>query len=283
MKTAASLFAAAVAFAVLTTSAAAKELKSAKVCGPSDCVIVTDRENVSLPVGGEGPGSPPPASYTVEFAVAVGGEPTWTVYYVPSAAKSRPVYEPHGKAGPSLHAWSTLTPAATALFREITRGLQPFPKPDLSSVAIDSRTVVDGADSYLRLFELPRTSGAGGALEYSESIDLRSTQPTPWTDSPSDLSFSPSAGLLARGGQVVRIPNQLLADIRAGRPLAPDDEGAPLAADDDGTPFAWPTLVATLTTALAVAVAIAFLLRRVRRPAPPGLRDSDRGVNPLRR
>jgi hypothetical protein len=263
-KAVASLFAGAFAFAVLTTSAAAKEIKSAKVCGPSDCVTVTDREEVMLLLGGEETGPPPASSfYTVEFAVDVGSEPTWTVYYVPSAARTRPAYEPQGEAGPSLHVWSTLTPASAALFRKVTRRLEPFPKPEVSSVAIGSKTIADGADSYLRLFELPAGGSAGGQLAYSQGIDLRSTQPAPWTDSPSDLSFSPSAGVLARGGQVVRIPKELLADIRAGRPLA---------VEEDGAPFAWPTLAAALTTALAAAVALAFLLRRVRARSPH-LRD----------
>jgi hypothetical protein len=260
MKTAVSLFAAALAFAGLATSAAAKEkIKSAKVCGASDCVTVTDRENVNVLVGSETVGAPPPAStfYTVELAMGAEGEIRSTFYYIPSAAMARPASK-SGQAGPSLRRWATVTPDAAALFREFVRGLEPFPKPHLSSVQIGSNTVVDGADSYLRLFELPSTSSAGALLAYSESIDLRSTQPTPWTDSSSDLSFSPSAGLLARGGQAVRIPEELLADLRAGRPLA---------ADDDGAPFAWPTLVATLAAALAAVVAIAYLLRRARIPA----------------
>jgi hypothetical protein len=259
VKTAVSLVAAAVAFAVLTTSAAAKEIKSAKVCGPSDCVTVTDREEVTLLLGGEETG-PPPASvfYTVEFAVDVEGEPAWTVYYVPSAARTRPAYEPEGEAGPSLHVWSALTPAAAGLFRKMTEGLDPFPRPDVSSVTVGSNTVAAGADSYLRLFELPAESWDGGVLAYSQGIDLRSAQPTPWTDMPSDLSYSPSAGLLARGGQLVRIPRELLADMGAGRPLA---------ADDDGAPFPWRTLATALAAAFAGTVALALLLRHSRRPA----------------
>ena len=268
MKAAASVFAAAVAFAVLTASAAAKEIKSATVCGPADCVTVTDREEVMLLLGGEETGPPPASSfYAVEFAVDVESEPTWTVYYVPSAASTRPAYEPHGQAGPSLHVWSALTPAAAALFGEVTRGLEPFPKPDVSSVVVGSKTVAGDADSYLGLFELPPASGEGGVLAYSQGIDLRSAQPTPWTDTPSDLSFSPSAGLLARGGQLVRIPDELLADLSAGRPLGVEDDGAALP---------WTTLAATLATAFTAAVALAFLVRRVCTPAPPASATSTR-------
>jgi hypothetical protein len=261
VKAAASLLAATIAFALLTTSAAAKEIKSATVCGPADCVTVTEREEVALLLGGEETGPPPPSSfYTVEFAVDVESEPTWTVYYVPSATRTRPAYDPHGTAGPSLHVWSALTPAASELFREVTRGLEPFPTPDISSVVVGTRTVTAGSDSYLGLFELPPTSSEGGVLAYSHRIDLRSAQPTPWTDIPSDLSFSPSAGLLARGGQLVRIPKELLADMGAGRPLG---------VEDDGASFAWPTFAAASAIALAAAVALAFLIRRTRRPAPP--------------
>jgi hypothetical protein len=269
MRTLASLFAASLVFAALAASAAAEEVKSAKVCGASDCVTVTEREKAMLLVGGDGrPGSPPPASafYTVEATVTTdesGGTGTWSFYYVPSEATTRPAYDPRGDTGPSTHAWWAVSSQAAALFGAVTKGLEPFPAPDVSEVVIGSKTVVEGADSYLRLFELPRTTGAlPGALpvEYSESIDLRSTPPTPWTDLPSDLSFSPSAGLMERGGQVVRIPEEMLADIRAGQPLG--------AADDGGAPFPWTALAAALAAALAGAVAIAFLLRRVRIPFP---------------
>jgi hypothetical protein len=261
VKAPAAFVASALAFGVLTTSAAAKEIKSAKVCGPSECVSLTDREEAALLLGGEETGPPAASSfYTVEFTVDVESEPTWTVYYVPSAARTRPAYEPDGEAGPSLHVWSALTPGAAALFREVTRGLEPFPKPELSSVVVGSKTVTGGADSYLRLFELPPESGDGGVLAYSQGIDLRSAQPTPWTDKPSDLSYSPSAGLLARGGQLVRIPKELLADMGAGRPLAEDD---------NGEPFAWQTLAAVLAAAVGATVAFALLLRHVRRPPPP--------------
>lgn len=262
VKTAASFFAAALAFALLATSAAAKErIKSARVCGAFECVTVTDRKKANLLVSFDASGSPPPASpfYTVELAMGAGGGIRSTFYYVPSAGMARPANEP-SQAGPSLRLWSTVAPEAAALFREVARALEPFPKPRLSSVQVGSKTMIDGADSYLRLFELPDTSGTGGLpLAYSEWVDLRAAQPTPWTDSASDLSFSPSGGLLARGGQAVRIPEELLADMVAGRPL----EGG-----DDGAFSAWRTLVATLGAALAAAVTLAFVLRRVRMPRP---------------
>lgn len=274
MKAPASLFAAALAFVLLATSAAAKErIKSAKVCGASGCVTVTDREKANSLVGSDTLVSPPPPStpstappppssfYTVELAMGADGNIRSTFYYVPSAAMARPADRP-GQAGPSLRLWSTVRPEAAALFREVTKGLEPFPKPHLSSVRIGSTTIVDGADSYLRLFELPSASGLGELLAYSESIDLRSTQPTPWTDSSSDLSFSPSAGLLARGGQAVRIPEELLADLRGGRPLGGGEEVGPAA---------WPTFVAMLASVLAAAGAIAYLLRR-RIPVPHAFR-----------
>jgi hypothetical protein len=259
MKTAASLVAAALAFAVVAGSAAAKEIKSAKVCGASECVTVTDREKANSLLASDAPGSPPPAAgfYTVEVTVDAEGEvATWTFYYVPSARMARAAYEPGGEAGPSVHAWGNVSPEAAAIFREIVRGLEPFPKPHLSSAVIGSKTVVGGADSYLRLFELPHTTAGGLPVAYSEWIDLRSTHPTPWTDTSRDLSFSPSTGLLERGGQVVQVPDELLADMRAGRPLTVGDDAA----------LAWRRLVATLAIALAAAVAIAFLFRRLGAP-----------------
>ena len=266
MRTLASLFAAALALAALATPAAAKEVKSAKVCGPSDCVTVENRWKATLLVSGEGgPGSPPPASpfYTVEVRIEVPEEeeavPAWTFYYVPSAEMTRPAYDPRGDTGPSTHSWWTADSRAVALLDRITKGLEPFPKPDLSAVVTRSKTITQGADSYLALYELPNTRGGrSGSLpvEYSEWINLRSAQPSPWTDLPQDLSFSPSAGLMERGGQVVRIPEELLADIQAGRPLAAEPAG--------GASFPWTTLAATLAAALAALVAIALLLRRVR-------------------
>ncbi|HEV3408331.1 MAG TPA: hypothetical protein VG079_06555 [Gaiellaceae bacterium] len=270
MRPLASLFAATLAFAAFATSAAAKEVKSAKVCGPSDCVMVKERWKATLLVSGEGgPGSPPPASpfYTVEVRVEVPEEeeavPAWTFYYVPSAEMTRPAYDPRGDTGPSAHSWWTMDRRGVALLARVTKGLEPFPKPDISSVVIGSKRVVERADSYLALYELPNTRGGrSGSLpvEYSEWINLRSTEPSPWTDLPRDLSFSPSAGLMERGGQVVRIPEELLADIQAGRPLAAEPTG--------GASSPWTTLAATLAAALAALVAIALLLRRVRIPFP---------------
>jgi hypothetical protein len=259
MKTAASLLTAALTFAALAAPAGAKEkIKSAKICGASTCVTVTDREKASVLDGFDAPGRPPPASsfYTVEVTMGAARQIRSMFYYVPSAAMARPAERP-GQAGPSLRLWSTVRPEAAALLREVTKGLAPFPRPQLSSVRIGSKTVVDGADSYLRLFELPSASGPGDVLAYSEPIDLRSAQPTPWTDTSADLSFSPSAGLLARGGQAVRIPEGVLTDLRAGRPLAADDV----------KPAGWPTAVAIAASVVASGGAVAYLLRR-RLPGP---------------
>jgi hypothetical protein len=269
MRLLASLFAAALAFAALAASAAAKEVKSAKVCGPSDCVAVTDREQATLLVGGDGgPGSPPRASsfYTVEVTVTIdeeGGTGTWSFYYVPSSGMTRPAYDPRGDMGPSTHAWWAVDGKTAALFANVTEGLEPFPRPDVSSVVIGSKEVVAGADSYLRLYELPPARGGlpgGLPVSYSEWVNLRSSTPTPWTDLPRDLSFSPSAGLMERGGQVVRLPEELLADLRAGRPLAGDAS--------DGASFPWRTLVLALALALVLAAAVALVLRRVGLPLP---------------
>jgi hypothetical protein len=65
---------------------------------------------------------------------------------------------------------------------------------------------------------------------------------------------------MERGGQVIRIPDEFLADIQGGRPLAAEPTG--------GASFPWTTLAATLAAALAAAVAIALLSRRVRIPFP---------------
>jgi hypothetical protein len=260
-------FAAALAFAVFAGSAAGKEVESAKVCGPSDCTILKDREKAALLAEAEAPGSPPPAAsfYTVELKIdAEGQTSTFTLYYVPSTRMARPAREQRGDAGPSVPAWSKVTPAAARVLRDAARRLEPFPKPRLASVRIGAKTVVDGADSYLRLFELPRTSGAlpgGLPVAYSQWIDLRSQEPSPWTDGSRDLSFSPSAGLLERGGQVVRIPEKLLSDLRAGRALSARDGGG----------FPWPTLAGALAATLAGAFVIALLLRRLRTPARAGV------------
>ena len=264
MKALASLLAASFLFAALATSAVAKEIKSAKVCGPSDCVTVTDRDQAMVLANSSHPGSPPPAAsfYTVEVEVTVEAERavTWTFYYVPSAEMARPANDPAADAGPSVLAWSTVPVATSALFRDVTKEIEPFPKPELSSVKVGSKTVVQGANSYLRIFELPPTRVSGSMpTEYSASIDLRSKEPTPWTDMPSDLSFSPTAGMLERGGQVVRLPEELLADLQAGRPLAVEEES---------TAFPWRTLAAALAAALAGALAIAVLMRRLRIPFP---------------
>jgi hypothetical protein len=221
MKIAAFLFAASLTFFGPAAAQAKERITSAKVCGSTGCLTVNDARKAST-LDGDGRVVPPPPAagfYTVELAQGAGGRIRSTFYYVPSAATTLHAFK-SGQSGPSVRRWKAIAPRAVALLREVTRGLKPFPRPRLSSVRIGAKTVVAEADSYLRLFELPSTSAAGGSLAYSESIDLRSARPTPWTDADRDLSFSPSGGLLARGGQAVRIPEALLSDLRAGRALA---------------------------------------------------------------
>ncbi|HXF97159.1 MAG TPA: hypothetical protein VNJ46_00935, partial [Gaiellaceae bacterium] len=220
----ATALAASAVVALPSTAAAKGRVESVRVCGPRACVTVASDRRAALlllvrPAGVASTPRPSPF-YRVEVASEARGEAREAFFYVPAAAALRPAAGP-GLAGPSLRQWLAVTPEAAARYRALVRGLAPFPAPRLAAVRVGGRTVVEGAGTYLRLFDLPSAGAGSRRLAFPLPIDLRAERPSPWTGGPEDLSFSARTGYLARGGEVVRVPEGLLDDLRAGRALAP--------------------------------------------------------------
>jgi hypothetical protein len=109
---------------VLAGEAAAKKVVSAKVCGASDCRTVKDREALLALQEGGGPTDPPDAGafYRAELTVLGDGERfTFPIAIVPDAGLIRGGTEADG------YVWMPVSRGAVQEFREMTRGLAPFP------------------------------------------------------------------------------------------------------------------------------------------------------------
>jgi len=246
---------------VLAAPAAAKELTQAQLCGPAACETVTDRDTLrALPMGGENVGTPPPASrfYVMRLTVREGDSGpthTWQVYYVPSADMLA-VRDEYGTID-----WLPIYGDAIPLMKRLTRGLEPFPRPQLSRVTIGGEQVSGDASTYLRLF----TVQSAGTARYGEGdyalVDLVSRSPSPWTDGSSEFAFSPSTKTLERGADLIRLPDGLADDVAAARALDPGG---------DRTLLPW-LLLAALVAGIVLLAAAARLLRARRAteiPAP---------------
>lgn len=218
--------AAAAALAASAGPAAAKEMVKATFCGASGCASVTDRHTLGqLPAGGETKSAPaaPAPFYTVRFTSRHEGQrTTWLVYYVPSAN----VLAAPGEFGQMdwLPIWDK---PSKSLMRRMTAGLAPFPMPRVTSVAIGSKTIRDGASSYLRLYDVATSGPAVPGSPDWVPIALRSGRPSPWTDPHATLAYSPGRKVLQRGIEYVRLPDSLAGDVASARPLGPSGGGFP--------------------------------------------------------
>jgi hypothetical protein len=216
MKRVAVLAALAVAALGLTAGAAGKELVSLEICGSSGCKKVADR--VVLQNGvieGQEFAHPPAASgfYTVKGTVDAGDRTiTWEMYYVPTGYMRGTT--PGGEAS-----WLKLNAAAAAFFRSVSEGVEPFARPVVTYARVGKRVARDPA-SYLRLYQV-RSIGRRTPGKYDWiPVELRSPQPSPWTDGRNDLEYSPSKRLLLRDGELVLLSKPLAKRVKRGLSLA---------------------------------------------------------------
>lgn len=108
----------------------------------------------------------------------------------------------------------------TALMRDLTGDLKPFPRPRVTSVVVGGRRIdARAARTYLRLFEQRRESRLAEPPYDWIRIDLRSAVGSPWTDGEPDLMYSPRENLLENGWMRVDVASELADDIEARRPL----------------------------------------------------------------
>jgi hypothetical protein len=205
---------------VVAAPAAAKELTKAEVCGPAGCIAVTDRATLrNFPDGGEELATHPPVQsfhelrFTVRDDVA---EHTSTAYYVDGVG----MIAWTNQGGMLL--WSHVTGASATLMKELARGVKPFTAPTITAVTVGGRRVSGDPSSYLSLFEQRGRRLVETIPHDWVPIDFRAAAPSPWTDAPFELMYSPSTNAIERGIHQIVVPGNLAADIEAGRPLAPD-------------------------------------------------------------
>jgi hypothetical protein len=234
--------------------AMAKEVTNIAVCGPGGC---KDYGNPSQTGGGsmfpsdggqitQTPG--PAAFYELKYTVDAEGESgTWSQWYVPSVGMVASRDEREGIY------WNRFDNAALAAF---AKQIKPFPKPEITAVTIGDRKITDDPASFLRLFTVqtadPNAYPQG--LADWEQVTFVSDQKSPWTMAQSNIHFSPANGMLQRGIEVLKLPDEMAADLRSGRALASGDSSA----------FPWRNVLIALFAALTLLIAASFIrpLRR---------------------
>ena len=121
-----------VALSLMTAVAAAKEVKSATVCGPADCVSVDDNQRSEALIFGGSPSDPPPqaeAWYRVRFVIGGGGgHEAFTIDVLP---KSGYIRSPDQFTGSE---WSDMSAQQQAAYRRLTADIDPFPAERLTGV-----------------------------------------------------------------------------------------------------------------------------------------------------
>jgi hypothetical protein len=115
-------------------TAAAKEPVAAKICGPSDCTTVKDKDTLmNVFMNGGGPTDPPKRGaewYSVRIAIDTGQEHPdhFELAIVPSTGLMR---SPDGEG---RYAWFKAPPDVARGYRRLTAGIEPFPAGKLDGV-----------------------------------------------------------------------------------------------------------------------------------------------------
>jgi hypothetical protein len=251
------LLAVAAALALLPASAFAKGVGQVQVCGASGCSEPSGQTDGGAFFGGT-PGAQPPAlsdyyrlTFTIEAgpgATFVNGRKTAThsIYYVPSAGVTRQT------ADYGIGEWLALSPQSRQTLDRLAAGLKPFPKPTLTGALVGSRRVRNPG-SYEQLYSIESAGLAVPGKSDWLTITLRSKRPSPWTDGFAVLQYSPSAKVLQRDGEFVRLPDALGPKLAAGHSLAPRRNG-----------FPWFVLIAAGLGIGALAVVVIIAAWRVR-------------------
>lgn len=254
-----SVLSAVAALLLLPAAAFAKEVSQIEVCGVSGCKTVTDHAALARFGGGGGtPGAPPPVPgeyYRLTVTVAAGPgasfaggrhSATWSAYYVPGAQVMRPTQEN------SIGEWQALSSRGARALDQAAAGTQPFPTPRLTMALIGSKRARN-PQSYAKLYDVQSIGPAVPGKSDWLTISLRSKQPSPWTDGLSTLQYSPSAKVLQRDAEFIRVPDEMAARIAVGQSLAPPGSGG----------FPWLITCLAGVTLIALA-ALALAARRLR-------------------
>jgi hypothetical protein len=113
------------------SDAVAKEVTSAKVCGPAQCRETRDRADLTLFENGGGPTDPPAGKspwYSVRMTMKIEGasDEHFTQVFVPRAGLLR------GGDATEGYVWMALAPTYARRYRELTRGIAPYPAAKLA-------------------------------------------------------------------------------------------------------------------------------------------------------
>jgi len=119
---------------LFAASAAAKEPVAAKICGPSDCTTVKDKDTLMAFFEGGGPADPPARGvpwYTVRTAIDIGQERPdhFTQVVIPRLGIVR------GEDPTEGYAWMSVSDRAARAYRRLTRGVEAYPASKLKGTA----------------------------------------------------------------------------------------------------------------------------------------------------
>lgn len=207
---------AALAVLALPSLAGAKEISKVEFCGEKGCEAITGAAANRLARGGDDLSRPPAAPgpyYRVQFtAKGDGRNETWAIYYVPSA---------HRLALPD-GSWQNVTGTVRAGYDRVTAHLTPYPTPMLERVLIDGLGVQDPS-SYLALFDARTDKAAVPNSGNWVPVEFRFRGETPWSFHQPYVFYSPEDGLLQRGIEMVKLPDDMVASMSARESLAPPD------------------------------------------------------------
>jgi hypothetical protein len=236
---------------LLAPAAGAKGVIALEVCGPAGCEEADVPQGLhELPGAGGATGSPPAGPYH-ELRLGFGGGHRETGWYVPGAGRF---------AWPSIPGEVRWTEAASRridrIVAAVAEGVEPF-RPRAVAALVGDRRVPGDVSGYLGLFALSSNGPARAVTSRPEQVSVKTEPPSPWALT--TLWFYPDAGLLGRGPDLIRLPDDVAADLRAARSI---DVG------QGSTGFDWPLVTGSLLVAVALAVAGLALVRHGRRPAP---------------
>ena len=248
--------------AALAPAAQAKELQAVTLCGPQACRTFDDPATLSdFPTGGETSKllGPPAPYYGLTFSHD-GGHESFGMYSVPSA-NALVAYDESGVP----RFLPIFGPTATQLVRRMTRGLEPFTPPRVTSVKVGERMVTgEAAETYLALFALkPKPEETVWSVEWVP-IDFRSKAPSPWTDARYELMYSREENKLLRGWEVVPLDDRTAENLEAARALDRRSTRTPV----------WTVAFAALG---ALSLAALTQRRRLREPRQPRAAEEPRG------
>jgi hypothetical protein len=236
---------------LLAPAAAAKGVIALEVCGPAGCEKADVPQGLHEFPGAGGATGPPPAGPYHELRLGFGGSHRETGWYVPGARRF---------AWPAVAGevrWTAAGPQRIdRLVAAAAERVEPF-RPRAVAALVGNRRVRGDVSGYLGLFALSSTGPARAVTSGSEQVSVKTEPPSPWALT--GLWFYPDAGLLGRGPDLIRLSDDVAADLRAARSI---DAGP------GSTGFDWPLVTGSLLVAVALALAGLALVRHARRAAP---------------